>query len=166
MDWNRGFSALYELKKVDPVSWYDAGSFDLTGGNISRTEDDLQESANIQMTENPRECWVRIYLKAKQGEGGERVALFTGLSSTPQRDLDGKRESFQAVCYSVLKPADDVLISRGFYAPAGAEGAGLAAKLLEVGPAPVTVAEGSPKLLEAIVAEEFDTNLSLSLIHI
>lgn len=161
MDWNSGFSALYELKKVDPVTWFDAGSFDLTGGNISRSDDDLQESATIQMTEDPGECWLRVYLKVKQGQGGARVPIFTGLASTPKRDLDGRRVSYEAICYSVLKPVDDVLAPCGYYVPAGAAGASVAADLLRVGPAPVTIAEDSPGLLEPIVAEEFDTNLSL-----
>ena len=162
MDWNRGFSALYELKKVDPVSWYDAGSFDLTGGSIGRSDDDLQESATIMMKESPGECWLRVYLKASQGQTGARIPVFTGLASTPKRDLDGYRESFQATCYSVLKPANDVLVPCGYYVPAGAEGARIAAELLRVGPAPVIVAENSPVLLEPSVAEEFDTNLAVA----
>lgn len=162
MNWDKGFSALYELKKVDSVSWLDAGSFDFVDGSVSKTDDDLQESATIQMTENPGECWMRVYLKARQGQDGARVAIFTGLASTPRRDLDGVRESFQAVCYSVLKPADDVLVPYGYYVPAGAEGARVAAQLLRVGPAPVTFRDDGPKLLEPIVAEDSDTNLSIA----
>lgn len=162
MNWNSGFSALYEMKKVDPVSWLDAGAFDLTGGTVNRSDDDLQESASIAMTQDPRECWIRIYLKARQNGGSSRVPVFTGLTSTPQRDIDGIRESFQAVCYSVLKPAADVLVPCGYYVPAGAEGARVAAQLLRVGPAPVTFIDDGPKLLEPIVAEETDTNLSIA----
>ena len=162
MNWTRGFSALYELKKVDPVTWMDMGSFELTGGSISRTDDNLQESAVIQMTTDPGECWLRVYLNAKQEGSGARIALFTGLASTPQRDLDGVRENYQATCYSVLKPADDVLAPCGYYVPAGVDGAKIAAQLLGVGPAPVTCADNSPKLLEPIVAEELDTNLTIA----
>ena len=162
MNWTRGFSALYELKKVDPVTWMDMGSFEFTGGSISLTDDNLQESAAIQMTTDPGECWLRVYLNAKQEGGGARIALFTGLASTPQRDLDGTRESFQATCYSVLKPADDVLVPLGYYVPAGADGAQIAAQLLSVGPAPVTCEDNSPRLLEPIVAEETDSNLSIA----
>ena len=162
MNWNSGFSALYEMKRVDPVSWLDAGSLDLTGGSVSRSDDRLQESATIMMTEDPQECWIRIYLKAKQTGDSARVPIFTGLTSTPQRDLDGIRESFQAVCYSVLKPAADVLVPCGYYVPAGAEGARVAAQLLRVGPAPVTFIDDGPKLLEPIVAEESDTNLDIA----
>lgn len=162
MNWHKGFSALYELKRVDPVTWLDAGSLDLTGGSVSRTEDDLQESATLKLTVNPHECWLRVYLKAKQSSDGARVPIFTGLVSTPQRDLDGRRETYQAICYSVLKPVNDVLAPCGYYVPAGADGAKVAAQLLSVGPAPVTVAEDSPVLLEAIIAEEKDTNLSIA----
>lgn len=162
MNWNSGFSALYELRKVDPVSWLDTERLDLTGGTVSRSDDDLQESASITMTQDPRECWVRIYLKARQTGGSARVPIFTGLTSTPQREVDGVRESFQAVCYSVLKPARDVWVPLGYYVPAGAEGARVAAQLLRVGPAPVTFQDDGPKLLEPIVAEETDTNLSIA----
>ena len=97
MNWDKGFSASYELKRVDPVSWLDAGSFDFVAGSVSRSDDDLQESATIQMTESPGECWIRVYLKARQPSGGARIPIFTGLASTPRRDLDGLRESFVVI---------------------------------------------------------------------
>lgn len=162
MNWYKGFSASYELKRVDPVSWLDTGSFDFKAGSVSRSDDDLQESATIQMTQSPGECWLRVYLKARQGQDGARIPIFTGLTSTPRRDLDGVRESHQAICYSVLKPADDVLVPCGYYVPAGAEGARVAAQLLRVGPAPVTYRDDGLRLLEPIVAEDNDTNLSIA----
>lgn len=162
MNWHKGFSALYELKRVDPVTWMDAGSLDFTEGSVQRSEDDLQESASLKLTESPGECWLRVYLKAWQGHDGARVPIFTGLASTPRRDLDGVRESYQATCYSVLKPADDVLVECGYYVPAGADGARVAASLLQVGPAPVTFQEDGPRLMEPIVAEDTDTHLSIA----
>ena len=74
MNWNKGFLALYEIKKVDPVSFMDMGSFDFTAGSITRSDDTLVESAELTMKQASGECWVRIYLKAKQGEDGEKVA--------------------------------------------------------------------------------------------
>ena len=162
MNWNKGFSALYEIKKVDPVSFMDAGSFDFTDGSITRSDDTLVESAELTMKQAPGECWARIYLKAKQGEDGEKVALFTGLTCSPERTIDGNRTSFPVECYSVLKPAEDTLVRRGYYAPAGASGALLIKDLLSVGPAPVLCDEGSPCLLEPIIAEDYDTNLSMA----
>ena len=53
MDWRGGFSALYELKKVDPMSFNDMGSFDFVSGTIDKTDSGLMESADLAMTENP-----------------------------------------------------------------------------------------------------------------
>lgn len=162
MEWNSGFSALYELARVDPVSFKDAGSLEFTAGTIDRTNTGLMESADLTMTENPGECWVRVYLKARQESSGERIALFTGLTSAPERGLDGTRESFNVECYSVLKPAADVLVGIGYYAPAGADAAQLVSDLLGVGPAPVVIDDEGPSLAEAIVAEDDMTRLDVT----
>lgn len=162
MNWNKGFAALYEIKKVDPVSFMDMGSFDFTGGSITKSDDSLIESAELTMKQDVGECWIRIYLKAKQRENGERVALFTGLTCMPERSIDGSRTTFPVECYSVLKPAEDTLARRGYYAPAGASGALLVKELLSVGPAPIVCEKSSPCLLEPIIAEEYDTNLSMA----
>lgn len=162
MDWNSGYSALYELHRVDPVSWLDTGSLDFMSGRINRSDSDLIESADLRMKEQIREGWIRVYLKARQTTGGERVAVFTGLAMTPQRDLDGTRVSFPTECYSVLKPAEDTLTPRGYYIPAGTPGPQIAAELLSVGPAPVVYDGGGPALLDAIVTEDADTHLSVA----
>ena len=162
MNWNSGFSALYELKKVDPVSWRDMASFDFVSGTIDRTDTGLMESADLAMTENPGEGWVRVYLKTKQEDSGARVALFTGLTSVPERSLDGVRITYNVECYSVLKPVDDILVARGYYAPAGSDAAQLVADLLSVGPAPVTIETDGPTLTEPIVAEDDQSNLDVA----
>ena len=162
MNWNDGFSALYELMKVDPVSWYDSGSFDLVSGSVRHMDSGLLESADLTMTENPEECWVRVYLKAKQESGGARTPIFTGLTSVPERTGDGTRITYRVECYSVLKPLEDILTPRGYYAPAGAEGAQLVRELLSVGAAPVVVDGESPALLEPIVSEDSTTRLGMA----
>ena len=162
MNWNKGFSALYELQKVDPLTWMDAGTLDFTAGSISRTNTGLMESADLTMTENPGECWVRVYLKARQESSGARVALFTGLASAPSRNLDGVRVTYTVECYSVLKPVDDILVPIGYYAPPGADAAQLVESLLSVGPAPVVVDGEGPNLSEAIVAENDMSRLDVA----
>ena len=162
MNWNSGFSALYELKKVDPVTFRDAGPFDFVSGTIDRINSGLMESADLVMTENPGECWIRVYLNAKQESGGVRVALFTGLTSAPERSLNGVRERYTVECYSVLKPVDDILIARGYYAAAGADAGKLVEDLLSVGPAPVVVDGESPNLSEAVVAEDSMSRLDVA----
>ena len=162
MNWNNGFSALYELYRVNPVSWQDAGQYELIAGQISKSEGGLIESADLTLTESPGECWLRVYLKARQGESGERVALFTGLASAPQRNLNGNNVTYKAACYSVLKPVDDTLTPRGYFVAAGVRGAEAAAELLSVGPAPVSYETASPTLTESIVSEDKDTYLTMA----
>ena len=162
MNWNSGFSALYELKKVDPVTFEDMGSFEFVSGTIDRVNSGLMESADLTMTENPGERWIRVYLNAKQETGGARIPLFTGLTSAPERALNGHREQFTVECYSVLKPADDILVARGYYAPAGADAGKLVAELLSAGPAPVVMDGESPNLSEAVVAEDSMSRLDVA----
>ena len=104
MDWSKGFSARYILTTVDPKTWTDQKEFKFTKGSIDRdSTSDLKESASVTMTEKitDNECWVRIYLQARQGGTGAKVALFTGLTAFPERKLDGVRETYNIDCYSV-----------------------------------------------------------------
>lgn len=164
MIWSEGFSASYYITIVDPLTWRDIARKEITGGAIEHSSSDLMESADIDMTEAPSggETWVRIWLDAAQS-GTEHIPLFTGLASAPARDIDGRRESYKVECYSVLKPADDVLTDRGYYIPAEIPAVDAAARLLRIGPAPVEVSDATqPRLVESIVAEDGETNLSLA----
>lgn len=163
MNWNKGFSARYYMTLVDPDTWRDVQRYEITGGSVSRAAGNLMEAADIDMTDTPQsESWIRIYLDASQQDAGARPALFTGLLSTPATKWTGSRRSYQAECYSVLQPAADVLLQRGWFASAGMDGAKLIAGLLSCGPAPVTYEEGSPILSDSIVAEDQETNLSMA----
>jgi len=164
MDWAKGFTAKYTYTVVDPESWRDLETHRLFGGSITKTMSGLMESADLDITELPTtgEVWVRIYLNATQGASGERVALFTGLMQTPEASWHGRLDTYAAELYSVLKPADDVLLQRGWYAPAGYNGAELAAELLGIGAAPVSYEADAPTLQSPIVAEDSETNLSMA----
>lgn len=164
MDWNKGYTARYAVCRVEPLTWADAEELRFTGGSIDRADDDLIESADLDMTETPAgtECWVRVYLEARQNGVPIRSALFTGLTSAPVRDIDGGRETYRVECFSVLKPAEDMLLDPGWYAGPGTPGARLAAQLLACGPAPVKWNEGSPSLREYLVAESGETRLSMA----
>lgn len=163
MNWNTGFSARYYMERVDAATWRDVERFEITGGSIAHSAGDLMEAADIDMTSVPGDgdTWVRVYLDARQGDSGERVALFTGLLSAPSASWDGKRTSYKTECYSVLKPPADMLLPRGWYAPAGAIGSALAAELLSVGAAPVTY-DTSPRLTTSIVAGDGETYLTMA----
>ena len=164
MNYSNGFTSQYYYTVVDPITWRDIGTYDLTGGSITKSTDSLMESADISLTDRPSavETWVRIWLEARQGESGGREALFTGLLQIPATQWDGTRDNFNAQCYSVLKPADDILLPQGWYATAGANGAELAAELLAVGAAPVEYDDSSPTLSGYIVAENNESNLSMA----
>jgi len=163
MNWNQGFSARYYMTLVEPRTWRDVQRYEITGGSVSRAAGSLMEAADIDMTDAPQsESWIRIYLDARQNDIGTREALFTGLLSTPATQWDGSRRSYRAECYSVLQPAADVLLQRGWYAPAGMNGAKLIAELLSCGPAPVSYADNSPILSATIVAEDQETNLTMA----
>ena len=164
MEWNEGFSSIYYCTLIDAVSWRDLTRFELTAGSVTKTTDSLMESADLSLTDLPAqgEAWIRVYLDARQNDTGAHEAVFTGLMSVPAVNWDGNRHSYNVECYSVLKPADDILLQRGWYAPAGSDGARLAAELLGVGAAPVEYEDTSPILNSSIIAEDGESNLSMA----
>ena len=164
MNWKNGYEARYYCTVVDRVSWRDLQRFEVLGGSISKTEKDRMESANIELTSIPAdgEIWVRVWLDARQGQDGAHEALFTGIMSVPVTNWQGRRKTHNTECYSVLQPAADVLLQRGWFAPKGWNGAMLIRQLLEVTPAPVEQAANSPTLSQNIIAEDGETCLSMS----
>lgn len=165
MNWSKGFSARYRLTKVDPVTWGDIEKLDFTSGSITRSTDGLMQSADLEVTRmlEGYESWVRVYLDARQeNESNLSVALFTGLASVSSRNMEGYRSTYPLSCYSVLKPANDVLLDRGWYAPKGGVVAEIVSDLLSSTPAPVDYEEGSPALSSYILAEDGESKLSMA----
>lgn len=163
MDWTQGFTSSFYGCYVDPSSWLDAERFEIISGSIDRTNESLRESASVALTsyEQGTEKWIRIYLDTRQDSNGAHIPLFTGLAVTPDRDIDGMRTSYTLDCYSVLKPAQDVLLQRGWYAPVETSAGAIINRLLS-GFAPVIIEPDSPTLTQAIVAEDGETNLSMT----
>ena len=163
MDWSKGYSATYYAKRVDPATWRDLETIKLTGGSIKREPSGLRESADIDCVNYDVgvERWIRIYLDTRQDGDAGHEALFTGLATSPDTEKNGKLSSNSLACYSVLKPADDVYLLRGWYAPAGASGGAVIEDLLSVTPAPIIVAEGAPSLSTSIIAEDEETRLTM-----
>ena len=163
MDWNKGFSSAYYGQFIDPLTWRETERFELTGGSVKRTADGLRESADIDCIEfTHEERWIRLYLDTRQGDDSAHVPLMTGLTSTPEDDINGYLTSNSVQIYSVLKPVEDVLLPRGWYAPAGNSGAGVIRNLLSVTPAPVSISGTSPNLSASIIAEGGESNLSMA----
>lgn len=163
MDWNKGYSASYYAKRVDPMTWHDLELIEIKGGSIKREPSGLRESADIECRNYhvDVEQWIRVYMDVRQGGSDEHVALFTGLASSPCDDINGVVINNTLECYSVLKPADDVLLKRGWYAAAGRSGGDVIRELLSVLPAPVVIEDGSPTLLSHVIAEDGETNLTM-----
>ena len=164
INWAKGYSAQFYLQVVDPSTWRDVGTVDITDGSIKREPTGQRESADVGCVNYhiPVEQWVRIYMDVRQAGGdAEHVPLFTGLATSPEDTVKSASVINKIECYSVLKPAADVFLQVGWYAVAGRRGGDVIADLLSVSPAPVYVQADSPTLTETIIAEEGETNLSM-----
>jgi len=147
---------------MDANTWRETRLLEITDGSLSRSESGLRDSADITcINYNDKEQYIRIYLDVQQGGASDHVPIFTGLTSAPSRDIDGVLETNSIECYSVLKPAEDVLLQRGYYVPAEINGATVIKTLLSVTPAPVEVIGEAPSLQTAVVAEDGESHLSM-----
>ena len=164
MDWSKGFSSSYYMTLVDPVTWADTRRIEIIDGSISHQEDGLMESADFTCSdfEPDREQWVRVYLNTAQNGESDHIALFTGLSSVPEINIDGTKIRYPLTCYSVLKPAEDILLQRGWFASQGINGAEIIRELLSPIPAPISIPDYSPKLTQYIIAEDGESHLSMA----
>lgn len=164
MDWNRGYVASYYAMIIDPKSWQDEEHVEILDGSMGQELTGLRQSADLTVSRSfDQETYVRVYLLATQGNDKERVPLFTGLTISPSRDINGNVETHKLECYSVLKPCADIYLPRGWYAPSDISCESMIRSLIEdATPAPVQVAPDMPALTEAIVAEDDETNLSMA----
>lgn len=162
MDWNKGFSAVYYASVVDRATWRDIDKFEITDGSITKSDSSLIESAEISTRyQIDGEKWIRVYMDTRQDGAAGHVALFTGLAVPPQKDISGNITSYSLECYSVLKPAEDVLLDRGYYVAQPANSGVVIRELLKVTPAPVVVTDNAPALRTTIIAEQGETHLSM-----
>lgn len=162
MNWKSDYTARFYGEFVDPVTWRDIGRFEIEDGSVSRQDTGLRQSASMSVDEfeDFTESLVRIYVDAVQGENIEHDPLFTGYAMNPTVQINGNIRTQNIECYSVLKPAEDVLLPRGWYAPRGANGDRVIQDLLSVLKAPVEV-NISSQLDHNIVAEDNETRLSM-----
>lgn len=164
VNWSEGFSATYYATIVDPDTWADMRELPVISGNITRkANSDLIESADMVVTEDVNmDAWVRVYLIAQQGDEKERTPLFTGIASSPSRNIEGNFEKRSLTCYSVLKVAQDIMLPLGWFAPGRTSGGELIKLLLSDLPCPVELDEGSPSIISSFVAGDSDSKLSIA----
>ena len=140
MDWTKGFSARYYITVVDKDTWRDTEKVQITGGTIKRSVSDLQQSADINVVNYNKEGepLIRVWLDAKQGNDSSHTPLFTGLATTPGRNINGRPVDINAI--------DQVK------------------RLLRVTKAPVEISGDTSKcgLKNAVIAEQNETNLSMA----
>ena len=164
MDWAKGYTAKYIARLVDRTSFNDMEEIPIISGSISRDiTSNLLESATIETHERIDEQWLRIYMIATQNGGSERIPLFTGLASSPARDINGTQNKYSVDLYSVLKPAADWMVPLGYYLPSGVQGEALIKALFDKVGIRMQSQLGSGVLTDPIVAEAGETYLSLAM---
>lgn len=162
MDFTKGYTASFYGVELDPITRTEKNRFEIVSGSINREESELRHSANLTLKDNLdlNDKWIRIYMIAKQGSDSERVALFTGLASSPSISYNAGHIETTIQCYSVLKSIADIILPIGWYAASGYSGDQLYS-LLDKVPFSVTVDDGTPNIKNAIIAEYGETNLSM-----
>lgn len=164
MEWRKGFSAKYYISILDRNTLRDLRPVEITGGTIKREEYDLRESADIDCVNysETTEQIIRVWLDAKQNGGSSHTPLFTGIATSPGRNINGNLTTNTLQCYSILKIAQDMLLPRGWYAPKGINGGELIKDLLSVVPVDISIAENSPGLNSSIISESNENRLSMT----
>ena len=165
IDWSKGYSSSYYISVLDPVTWRDIDRIELISGSVSRGIDGLRESASLECSniESGVERWVRVWRNVEQNGSRSHDAIFTGLATTPKENINGLIKTCNYECYSVLKPAEDVILPRGWYVLPGTNGVDTIRLLLgSTTPAPLSFADPSPSLTDYIIAEDGETCLSMT----
>lgn len=164
MRWNKGYKAIYYAMTVNPKTWADENKkVAIESGTVGYESTGVRSSADfVSGSEGFDERLIRIYIDAVQNDDVSHTAVFTGYAVSPTIDVVGTIKSQKYSCYSVLKPADDVLLDRGWYAPVNASAGNIIKKLLSVTNAPVTVNADERYLQNYIVAEEGETRLTMT----
>ena len=163
MNWDQGYTARYYGRILDPESWREIDTFEIIDGHITRNSEDLMEAASLTVPsfESDAEKYVRIYLDAAQDANVSHNALFTGLTSSPQQRTESGATEHSLTCYSVLKPAKDIFLAPGWFAPADTPAGEIIQNLLKVIPAPVEDKTRGVMLQDNVIAEQGETNLTM-----
>lgn len=163
MNYGAGFKATYYANIIDPLSWTEKAKIGIKSGSVRRQKTGLRQTADIEVTDfdQTKEVWIRVFMDARQDENISHNAIFTGVVSAPERSISGAVIIRPLECYSVLKPCEDIILQRGWYAAAGSNAEDILRELLTASPAPVVFEGKTPDLADHIVAESGETNLSM-----
>ena len=144
MDWTRGYSARWRVRRVDPRTWADAeelGGVTAVGVERDWTSPTLERGRmTVDGAGDFAPGYYRVALWATQDGATERMDVATLLCEATRTTSDRGGELREVVGHSVLRPAETERLAGGSYAPSGADGAAYAAGMLRaVLAAPVTV---------------------------
>lgn len=163
-DWLGGYSAAWEVRRVNQDTWQDGAALSgVRSVSVEKSCDgDAPTIESGSMTIDGDSTfdagWYRVSMIATQG-GGERVPVATLLFERASSRTEKSTVELECTGRSTLQPAADVKMPTGSYAPAGVDGAALAARLVSAcTPAPVTV-DGSFKLVDDYVFDPGCSNL-------
>ena len=148
IDWTRGYSAEWRVHRVNEATWADAERLE----GVDEVDVDLVATGQLAgggMTVTAplgtefEPGYYRVGMVARQDGASERVDLATLLfESAEWEDARGVR-TFECEGRSVLHPAAKLRELPYPYAPAGTDGAEMAAALLRANMAAPVVVEGS-----------------------
>lgn len=168
MDWSRSYAARWRVHRVNPDTWADAeavAGIDSVAVTRDATGDaPLIDSGSVTVTNAtlPR-GYYRIVMLAEQDGARERVELATLELVRTSGSVDHGVPTDSVTARSVLYPASRCELSPGQYAPAGADGAAYAARLLRLNcVAPVVVDGDGFPLASNVVPEQGTTALGLA----
>lgn len=164
MDFSSGYSASFYATFVDPYTWLDTGRFEIVNGSINRDNSELRQSASLTVREwnYDSDIWIRVYMDVNQNGDRAHIPLFTGLASSPDSNFNNGVIDANLQCYSVLKPLDDTILRRGWYALKGRDGATVIKDLLNKTYAPSSINSDKEAILsKSIVSEDNESSLSM-----
>ena len=155
MNWDQSYSAHWRVFRVNRDTWADAEQIDgVDSVSITRTADgNLLESGSIETTGELTQGYYRVVMTAEQSGEVARIDVATMLVNVSSGSENYGRTAQTAEGHSVLYPAEKTTVIAGEYAPAGADGARYAGRLLEDAINAPVIVEGAFTLNEHIVHE-------------
>lgn len=168
MDFSKAYGARFRLVGVDPRTWHDgprcAPVLDVSATSDVTGDAPAIDAGDCTLDGEGASGWVRLVADCEQGGAVESYPLGTWQADPDGIESETGATEASCVLLSVLSRASERQLGRGWYAPAGADGADVAYSLLsEVVDAPVERAEGKgPELVRNVLANSGDTYLDMA----
>lgn len=163
IDWTASMDQSFEFYIVDPNTWKDRIQLrNVKTCTITRDSDsETLGSATIDVDEPIGECYIRVYLIARQNGYREKRPLGTFLIQTPSTSFDGKSQSYSIDAYTPLIELKETLPPIGYSLRKGEKIMECAYRLArEQMRAPVVATDSRKELFYNFVSNTDDTWLT------